>query len=89
MSSDKSSNKSKKKSSEHNSESKSIYERINIKTEKKAEKTAVKQERRALRILNKLPEEIVKLCLEFVDEKQKKQNHLTKITSLFKNTLEI
>lgn len=56
----------------------------NIKTEKKAEKTAVKQERRALRILNKLPEEIVKLCLEFVDEKQKKQNHLTKITSLFK-----
>lgn len=56
----------------------------NIKTEKKAEKTAKKQERRALRILNKLPEEIVKLCLEFVDEKQKKQNHLTKITNLFK-----
>jgi hypothetical protein len=56
----------------------------NIKIEKKAEKTARKQERRALRILNKLPEDIVKLCLEFVDEKQKKQNHITKITNLFK-----
>jgi hypothetical protein len=56
----------------------------NIKTEKKVEKTARKQERRALRILNKLPEDIVKLCLEFVDEKQKKQSHITKITNLFK-----
>lgn len=56
----------------------------NIKTEKKAEKTARKQERRALRILNKLPEDIVKLCLEFVDEKQKKQNYLTRIANLLK-----
>lgn len=56
----------------------------NIKTEKQVEKTARKQERRALRILNKLPEDIVKLCLEFVDEKIKRKNHMTKITNLFK-----
>ena len=41
----------------------------NIKIEKKTEKKELKQERRTLRILNKLPEDIVKLCLEFVDEK--------------------
>lgn len=56
----------------------------NIKTEKKTEKNARKEERRALRILNKLPEDIVKLCLEFVDEKIKRENHMTKITNLFK-----
>lgn len=56
----------------------------NIKIEKTAEKIAHKQERRALRILKKLPEDIVKLCLEFVDEKTKKKYHLTKITNLFR-----
>lgn len=55
-----------------------------IKIEKRTEKKELKQERRALRILNKLPEDVVKLCLEFVDEKIKRENHMTKITNLFK-----
>jgi len=55
-----------------------------IKIEKRTGKKELKQERRALRILNKLPEDVVKLCLEFVDEKIKRENHMTKITNLFK-----
>jgi hypothetical protein len=59
-----------------------LIEQIEI--EKRKERKDVKREKRALKILKKLPEDIVKLCLEFVDEKIKRENHMTKITNLFK-----
>jgi len=55
-----------------------------INTRKKTEKKELKDEKRALKILNKLPEELVQLCYEFVDDKIKKQNYITKITNLLK-----
>jgi len=56
----------------------------NIKSNKKTEKKELKQEKRALKILNKLPEDLLQLCLEFVDEKNKRKYYITKITNLFK-----
>jgi hypothetical protein len=55
-----------------------------MKLRKKTEKKELKDEKRALKILNKLPEELLQLCYEFVDDKIKKQNYITKITNLFK-----
>lgn len=55
-----------------------------IKRREKTEKKELKHEKRALKILNKLPEELVQLCLEFLDDKFKKENHITKITNLLK-----
>ena len=55
-----------------------------IKTRKRTEKKELKHEKRALKILNKLPEELVQLCLEFLDDKFKKENYITKITNLLK-----
>jgi hypothetical protein len=55
-----------------------------IKSNKKTEKKELKQEKRALKILNKLPEDLLHLCLEFVDEKNKRKYYITKITNLFK-----
>jgi hypothetical protein len=55
-----------------------------INTRKKTEKKELKDEKRALKILNKLPEELLQLCYEFVDDKIKKQNYITKITNLLK-----
>ena len=34
--------------------------------------------------MNKLPEDLLQLCLEFIDDKIKKHNYITKITNLFK-----
>jgi hypothetical protein len=56
----------------------------NIKLREKTEKKELKLEKYALKILNKLPEELVKLCFEFLDNNLKKKNHLTKITYLLK-----
>ena len=56
----------------------------NVKINESTEKKELKQEKRALKILNKLPEELVQLCLEFVDDKIKKKNNITKLTNLFK-----
>jgi hypothetical protein len=55
-----------------------------IKLKKTTEKKELKQEKRALKILNKLPEDLLQLCLEFLDEKNKRKYHITKITNLFK-----
>jgi hypothetical protein len=55
-----------------------------IKLREKTEKKELKQEKRALKILNKLPEELLQLCLEFVDEKNKRKYFITKFTNLFK-----
>jgi hypothetical protein len=56
----------------------------NINIRKKTEKKELKYERRALKILNKLPEELLQLCLEFLDDKFKKQIYITKVTNLLK-----
>jgi len=55
-----------------------------IKTREKTTKKELKREKCALKILNNLPEELVQLCLEFIDDKFKKENHITKITNLLK-----
>jgi hypothetical protein len=55
-----------------------------MKTKKKIEKKELRAEKVAIAILNNLPEDLLKLCLEFIDDKLKKQLHITKITNLFK-----
>ena len=55
-----------------------------IKTKKKLEKKELRAEKAAIAILNKLPEDLLQLCLEFIDDKLKKQFYITKITNLFK-----
>jgi len=59
-----------------------LIEQIEI--EKRNERNDVKREKRALKILKKLPQDLVNFCLEFLDEKFKKKNYLTKITNVFK-----
>ena len=55
-----------------------------IKNKKKIEKRELRAEKAAISILNKLPEDLLQLCLEFIDDKLKKQFYITKITNLFK-----
>jgi len=50
----------------------------------KKEKNETRREKYALNILNKLPEDLLPMCLEFLDENFKKKIYLTKITNLFK-----
>jgi len=55
-----------------------------IKTREETEKKELNCERGALKILDNLPEELLHLCLEFIDEKFKKKHNITKITNLLK-----
>ena len=55
-----------------------------IKNKKKIEKKELRFEKGAISILNKLTEDLLQLCLEFIDDKIKKHNYITKITNLFK-----
>lgn len=55
-----------------------------INTREKTRKKELRREHRALVILNNLPEELLQLCLEFLDEKLKKKLYITKITNLLK-----
>jgi hypothetical protein len=59
-------------------------EKIQEEETKKKERKELKREKRALKILNKLPEDLVNLCLEFLDENFKRKHYLTKVTNLFK-----
>ena len=45
-----------------------------IKNKKKIEKKELRFEKGAISILNKLPEDLLQLCLEFIDDKIKKHN---------------
>jgi hypothetical protein len=53
-----------------------------INTREETEKKELNCERGALKILDNLPEELLHLCLEFIDEKFKKKHNITKITNL-------
>ncbi len=59
-----------------------------IKIRKQTEKKELRREHSAIRILNRLPEELLQLCLEFVPEKIKREYYLTKITNLFKKYID-
>jgi hypothetical protein len=54
-----------------------------IKIRDKTEKKELKQEKRALKLLQRLPDDIVRYCFEFLDEKVKIENNLTKIRYLY------
>ena len=49
-----------------------------IKRREKTEKNELRREHSALVIFNNLPEELLQLCLEFIDEKLKKNSILQK-----------
>ena len=55
-----------------------------IKKRDETEKKELKQEKRALKLLKRLPDDIIRYCFDFLDEKVKIDNNLTKIRYLCK-----